>query len=339
MIDLPVALHMPDGFLDGDVAGVCAIVAIAAVAIGLRVADRELDEARVPLLGVLAAFVFAAQMLNFPVAGGTSGHFLGATLAAVLLGPWVACLVMAVVIAVQALAFADGGVTALGANVVNMGVLGALVAGFAVAGVVRVLGAVAEGAAGGGGRGVVGGGDAGGGGHQRGARGLRHGAAEHRAARDARRARADRRGRGGDHRRGGERGAREPARPDRRGALRATRCRSGSGAARAVRGAPVRRPSGRIFCVLALAVAIGLATAVSPFASSSPDGLERVAEEKAFLDQGRLHAVQEDAPVPDYAFPGVEDERLATGLAGFVGVLVVFAVGSGLAVILRRPTA
>ena len=74
-------------------------MAIVAVGYALRVADRDLDEARVPLLGVLAAFVFAAQMLNFPVAGGTSGHFLGATLAAVLLGPWLACLVMAVVIA------------------------------------------------------------------------------------------------------------------------------------------------------------------------------------------------------------------------------------------------
>src|SRR5687768_12057755 len=134
----PVALHIPDGFLSAEVAGACAIVAIAAVAIGLRVADGALDEARVPLLGVLAAFVFAAQMLNFPVAGGTSGHFLGATLAAVLLGPWVACLVMAVVIAAQALVFADGGVSALGANVLNMGVLGALLAGFALTGVVRV---------------------------------------------------------------------------------------------------------------------------------------------------------------------------------------------------------
>ena len=82
-----------------------------------------------PLLGVLAAFIFAAQMLNFPVAGGTSGHFLGATLAAVLLGPWLACLVMAVVLTTQAFAFADGGITALGANVLNMGVLGAPVAG------------------------------------------------------------------------------------------------------------------------------------------------------------------------------------------------------------------
>jgi cobalt/nickel transport system permease protein len=139
MLGPPLALHIPDGFLSGGVAAVGAVIAIAAVAYGLRVADRDLDEARVPLLGVLAAFIFAAQMLNFPVAGGTSGHFLGATLAAVLLGPWIACLVMAVVIAVQALAFADGGVSALGANVLNMGVLGALLAGFAIQAGTRVL--------------------------------------------------------------------------------------------------------------------------------------------------------------------------------------------------------
>jgi len=135
----PLALHIPDGFLSGGVAAVAAVLAIAAVAYGLRVADRELDEARVPLLGVLAAFVFAAQMLNFPVAGGTSGHFLGATLAAVLLGPWVACVVMSVVLAVQALGFADGGITALGANVLNMGVIGALLAGLAIGAATRVL--------------------------------------------------------------------------------------------------------------------------------------------------------------------------------------------------------
>jgi hypothetical protein len=78
----------------------------------------------------------------------------------------------------------------------------------------------------------------------------------------------------------------------------------------------VSRVSIRLFCVLALALAVGLATAVSPYASSAPDGLERVAADKAFLDQGRLHAVQEDAPIPDYSFPGVENERVATGLAG-----------------------
>ena len=139
MIDLPLALHIPDGFLSGGVAAVAGVLAIATVAYALRVADVELDEARVPLLGVLAAFIFAAQMLNFPIAGGTSGHFLGATLAAVLLGPWLACLVMAVVIGVQAFAFADGGITALGANVLNMGVLGALLAGLLVGALVKVL--------------------------------------------------------------------------------------------------------------------------------------------------------------------------------------------------------
>jgi cobalt/nickel transport system permease protein len=139
MIDLPIALHIPDGFLSGSVALACGVLAIAAVAYGLRVANVELDEARVPLLGVLAAFIFAAQMLNFPIAGGTSGHFLGATLAAVLLGPWLACLVMAVVIGVQAFAFADGGISALGANVLNMGVLGALLAGLMVAVAMKVL--------------------------------------------------------------------------------------------------------------------------------------------------------------------------------------------------------
>jgi cobalt/nickel transport system permease protein len=140
MLGPPFALHIPDGFLSGGVAAVGGVIAVAAVAYALRVADRDLDEARVPLLGVLAAFIFAAQMLNFPVAGGTSGHFLGATLAAVLLGPWIACLVMSVVIAVQAFAFADGGVSALGANVLNMGVLGALLAGFAVAAGLRIFG-------------------------------------------------------------------------------------------------------------------------------------------------------------------------------------------------------
>ena len=92
----------------------------------------------------------------------------------------------------------------------------------------------------------------------------------------------------------------------------------------------------RLFTVLALAVAVGLATAASPFASSSPDGLERVAEDKAFLDDGSQHSIQEDSPVPDYAFPGIGDGRVATGVAGFAGTLVVFALGYGLAAVLRR---
>jgi cobalt/nickel transport system permease protein len=122
-------MHIPDGFLSNEVAVACAVPAVAAVGYGLRRANVELDERKVPLLGVTAAFVFAAQMLNFPVAGGTSGHFLGAAFAAVLLGPWLACLVLAVVLAVQAFVFADGGLTALGANIFNMGAIGGIVVG------------------------------------------------------------------------------------------------------------------------------------------------------------------------------------------------------------------
>jgi cobalt/nickel transport system permease protein len=132
-------MHIPDGFLSPEVAAACAVPAAGAVAYGLRRANRELDERRVPLLGVTAAFVFAAQMLNFPVAGGTSGHFLGAALAAILLGPWLAGLVLSVVLVVQAFVFADGGITALGANILNMGVIGALVVGGLMVAARRVL--------------------------------------------------------------------------------------------------------------------------------------------------------------------------------------------------------
>ena len=90
------------------------------------------------------------------------------------------------------------------------------------------------------------------------------------------------------------------------------------------------------FTALALVVAVALAVAVSPFASSSPDGLERVAQDGGFLDTGRLHALQEDAPVPDYAFPGVESPRRATGAAGLVGTLAVFGVALALGAALRR---
>ena len=122
-------MHIPDGFLDPGVAAVAGVLSAGAVAYGLRRAEATLDDRTVPLLGVTGAFVFAAQMLNFPVAGGTSGHLLGAALAAVLLGPWLACLVLSVVLTTQAFVFADGGITALGANVLNMGVVGALLVG------------------------------------------------------------------------------------------------------------------------------------------------------------------------------------------------------------------
>jgi cobalt/nickel transport system permease protein len=123
-------VHIPDGFLSAPVAVTTYAASAAAVAYAVRRAGASLNDRVVPLLGVTAAFVFAAQMLNFPVAGGTSGHFLGAALATILLGPWLACIVIAVVLTGQAFIFADGGLTALGAGVLAMGVLApALTAG------------------------------------------------------------------------------------------------------------------------------------------------------------------------------------------------------------------
>lgn len=116
-------MHVPDGFLDPKTAVATGVLAAAGVGLALRVTRRTLPSSRVALIGVAAAFVFAAQMLNFPVAGGTSGHLVGAVLAAVLLGPSAAVLAMTSVLTLQCFLFADGGVTALGANLFNMAVL------------------------------------------------------------------------------------------------------------------------------------------------------------------------------------------------------------------------
>ena len=110
-------MHVPDGFLDAPTSVATAGVAVAGVAVALRGARRELDERTAPMAGLVAAFVFAAQMITFPVGAGTSGHLLGGALAAVLVGPWTGVLCVSVVLIVQALLFADGGITALGTNI------------------------------------------------------------------------------------------------------------------------------------------------------------------------------------------------------------------------------
>lgn len=115
-------MHVPDGFLDAPTSIVTGVVAVAAVGVSLRKARAELDDRTAPLAGLVAAFVFATQMINFPVAGGTSGHLMGGAIAAVLVGPWTGVLATSVVFIVQALLFADGGITALGTNIVLMGV-------------------------------------------------------------------------------------------------------------------------------------------------------------------------------------------------------------------------
>jgi cobalt/nickel transport system permease protein len=117
-------MHVPDGFLDVPTSVATGAVAVAGVGLALRGARRELDDRTAPMAGLVAAFVFAAQMLNFPVGAGTSGHLLGGALAAVLVGPWTGVLCLSVVLLVQALLFADGGVTALGTNITLMGLVG-----------------------------------------------------------------------------------------------------------------------------------------------------------------------------------------------------------------------
>jgi cobalt/nickel transport system permease protein len=116
-------MHIPDGFLSLAVALVFWVVTVALLVVAVRKTQHQLGERQIPLMGVMAAFIFAAQMINFPVAGGTSGHLLGGVLAAVTLGPWAGMLVMASVIAVQGLLFQDGGLLVMGANIFNMGLL------------------------------------------------------------------------------------------------------------------------------------------------------------------------------------------------------------------------
>lgn len=129
-------MHIPDGFLSAPVWAPLWAAAAAGLAGCVKSVQRSLSDRAVPLMGVMAAFIFAAQMLNFPVAGGTSGHLLGGVLAAVLLGPWAGALVIAIVLVVQCLLFQDGGLTALGANIVNMSCIGS-VCGYGIYAAVR----------------------------------------------------------------------------------------------------------------------------------------------------------------------------------------------------------
>jgi len=119
-------MHIPDGFINLPTSAGFGAAAIGGVWYSIRRAARFLDDRRIPLAGLVAAFVFAAQMVNFPVAAGTTGHFLGGVLAAVLVGPWLGALALTVVLVVQGVFFADGGLSALGLNVFNMAVVGTL---------------------------------------------------------------------------------------------------------------------------------------------------------------------------------------------------------------------
>ena len=119
-------MHIPDGFIDAPTSAAAGVVAAGGLAVCLRRSADALEDKQAPMAGLVAAFLFAVQMLNFPVVGGTSGHLLGGVLAAVLVGPWIGALCVSVVLVIQAL-FADGGLTALGLNIVNMALVGAIV--------------------------------------------------------------------------------------------------------------------------------------------------------------------------------------------------------------------
>jgi cobalamin biosynthesis protein CbiM len=120
-------MHIPDGFIDIPTSAAFGTLALAGTAIALKKAKTEVDDRTAPMAGLTAVFIFAVQMLNFPVAAGTSGHLLGGALAMVLVGPYAASLAITVVLGVQALLFADGGLTALGLNVFNLSVIAVLV--------------------------------------------------------------------------------------------------------------------------------------------------------------------------------------------------------------------
>lgn len=123
----PAPLHIPDGFLSLVVSIICWVITALVIGAAISRTNKSLGEKQIPLMGVMAAFIFAAQMINFPVAGGTSGHLLGGALAAIILGPWAGMLVMTAVIAVQALLFQDGGLLVMGANIMNMGLITAAI--------------------------------------------------------------------------------------------------------------------------------------------------------------------------------------------------------------------
>jgi len=320
-------MHIPDGFLDMKTAVTAAALAAGGLGLALRQARSELPPRRVPLLGLGAAFVFAAQMVNFPVLGGTSGHLIGGALVAALLGVPAAVIVMTTVLIAQCFLFADGGVTALGANVFNMAVVAPCVGLAVFRGVSRLLpglrGQVAALAFAGWCSTVAAALACAGqlawsgtvawpvalpamtGIHM--LIGLGEGAISALVFAAVARTRPELVG--------GAAGAVPAAAGGARGFLRHPQRRQQSVAQEAARHG--------------LLAALGVALFVAPFACPWPDGLEAVAARLGFEHAAREAA---PAPMPDYVFPWIGHEGLATAAAGVVGALVVF----GLAVWLSR---
>jgi cobalt/nickel transport system permease protein len=314
-------VHIPDGFLDAKTAVATSLLATAGLGLALKGVRRTVPPRHIPLIGLAAAFVFAAQLLNFPVAGGTSGHLIGAVLAAVLLGPSAAVLVMSAVLILQCLMFADGGVTALGANLLNM----ALVAPIVGHGIYRLL------------RRAVG----------QGLRG-RLFATAFAAWCSTMAAAISCAGQlalsgtvplslavpamGGVHLLIGLGEA-----------LVTTLVVAAVARARPELliepPGPRLRPRYGELAVRGLLVALALAVFVAPFASRWPDGLEKVAATLGFEHRAAATPALA-APLTDYRVPGVGSAALSTVIAGTAGTLVAFGVAWLLAVVLtpRRGT-
>ncbi|MFE5830150.1 energy-coupling factor ABC transporter permease [Streptomyces sp. NPDC056488] len=339
-------MHVPDGFINAPVSAVAGVVAAGAVAVSLRGARRELDEKTAPLAGLVAAFVFAVQMLNFPVAAGTSGHLLGGALAAILVGPWTGVLCISVVLLMQGVLFADGGLTALGVNIDVMGVVTVVVAYALFRGLVLVLPRTR--------RSVT--------------------AASFAAALVSVPAAAAAFtliyaiGGTTDVPVGkvltamvgvhvligvGEAvitmltvGAVLAVRPDlvygARGLTAPLKLRVAGELVDAEPAAPAAPAQGspRKLWIGGLVTALVLAGFVSFYASASPDGLEKVAADKGIDAKAEEyeHATA-DSPLADYGVQGVAAERLSGGLAGVIGVGATLAVSTGVFLVVRRRRA
>lgn len=311
----PQPMHIPDGFLSVLVSIVFWIISALVIGIALRKTNRMLGERQVPLMGVLAAAIFAGQMLNFSVTGGTSGHLLGAALATILLGPWPAVLVMTSVVSVQALLFQDGGILALGANIFNMAVIGVFVSYAVYALLNRLLGKRSWGIF---------------------AAGF---AAAWSSIFIASLAAALQLALSGTS-------PADVAVP----AMAAIHALIGIGeglitvgalafiySARKdlLRAGEAKPASNKAILVVGGLIALVLAV-LSPLASSHPDGLEWVAEQQGFME-GAKEALFNI--IPDYSLPGISNPALATILAGMLGVVIVFGVAFGIARAEKRAPA
>ena len=315
MLATPMPMHIPDGFLSVVVALVLWVISVIVIGFALKRVNTDLEDRQIPLMGILGAAVFAGQMLNFSVTGGTSGHLLGAAIATILLGPWPAMLVMTCVVGVQAVIFQDGGLLALGANLFNMAIVGVTVAYFVQRLIQKLAGnrpwvTVVSGFASGWLSIFI----------ASLACGLELALSGTSPANLAIPAMA------GIHALIGIGEGLITA-----GALAFV------ASARSDLLTPEERPThaSRSLWVGGLALALLLAV-ISPIASAHPDGLEWVAEQQGFL--GRAQASLYDL-MPDYLLPGISNEALATVLAGIVGVGLVLLATLGVAGGRRRSSA